>query len=128
MMQQLFRPERLFISVCLLLLVACIPAMNIVAGSNDGSKLSLSVGTTNSVTFEVGEQDAEEVALYIGGTNLVVTDEKCQPVENGIGCVLGTIAAGQSYQVVVQGSRLSTNVTYYHPDSARPFLLIAETK
>jgi hypothetical protein len=114
------------------LLTSCAPviaAFNIFA--SDSSKAGLRLrgnGDGAVVTFEAGEQAAEAVALYVGGQGLKVEDPKCRPVNQGIGCELGNVEANKSYAVMVTGSKLSANVTFYRAGSNKPLLLLAEAQ
>jgi sirohydrochlorin ferrochelatase len=117
------------LALLLLLLTACAPVVSVLFGDSEQGSLGLEIGRESTkVTFAAGNQDAEEVALYIGGSNLSVDDDKCEVVENGIGCTLGTVAAETSYEITVRGSKLSANVTYYRPGSSEPLLLLAQVQ
>lgn len=110
-----------------LFLIGCAPTISVLFGDPEQGSLELEIGRTSTkVIFAAGNQDALDVALYIGGNNLSVNDNKCTPEGNGFGCILGTVAAGGSYEVTVQGSQLSANVTYLRSGSAEPLLLLAE--
>jgi hypothetical protein len=121
--------RKLVLVFLLVALAGCVPIINLLSRDPDNGALHLTTNSSGAtLSFAAGEKNAEEVALYIGGNGLSVDDDKCEPVENGIGCTLGTLAAGASYEVTVKGSKLSTSVTYYRPGSARPFLLLAEVQ
>jgi hypothetical protein len=113
----------------LFFLAGCVPILNMISRDSDKGELRLKTDAGGAtITFAAGEQNAEDVALYISGNDLSIEDDKCAPEGTGMGCILGTIVAGESYEVRVRGSKLSTNVTYYRPGSARPFLLLAEVQ
>lgn len=110
-----------------LFLTSCAPTFSVLFGDKDEGSLALKLGGGNTrVIFAAGTRDALDVALYIGGNNLSVNDDNCAREGNGFGCILGTVAAGGSYEVTVQGSQLSANVTYLRSGSAEPLLLLAE--
>jgi hypothetical protein len=120
--------RKLILGVLLIILSGCTPALlNLILQDSDKGELRFSTNATGAtITFLSGKKDAEDVALYIGGENLKVTDPNCGPVDNGIGCELGTISTGGSYEVIVEGARLTSSVTYYRPGSSQPILLLME--
>jgi hypothetical protein len=117
------------LSLSVLLLAACAPIVTVLFGDANEGSLALAIGgSSTKITFAAGSQDARDVALYIGGENLHVNDAKCKKEGNGIGCILGTVAAGTSYEVTVEGSKLSANVTYLRLGSQETLLLLAEVQ
>ncbi len=122
--------RKVILGCLLIVLSGCVPALlNLLIQDTDKGALQLTTTSTGTIiTFSAGQKDAQEVALYIGGENLQVADDKCQPVDNGMGCDLGNINTGASYEVIIQGSKLSANVTYYRPGSSQPLLLLLEVQ
>jgi hypothetical protein len=122
--------RKLVLGLLLVFLSGCVPALlNLILQDPDKGELRFATNADGAtIRFSAGEKDAEDVALYIGGENLQMADPNCGPVDNGIGCELGTIAAGDSYEVMVQGARLTSSVTYYRPGSSQPVLLLTEVK
>lgn len=90
-------------------------AVATIGRGSDDATLTL---TTASVTFDAGSSVAHNVALYLGGVGLLVTDERCEVVNNGVGCDLGTIE--DSTAINYTGSDVSVNVSYYRDDVDTP--------
>lgn len=118
-------PRFLAVVAALLMLSACaVPpavqqavedAVRAVGQGGDGATLVL---TESSATFDAGDATAHNVTLYFGGVNLVVTDSRCEVINNGVGCDLGSI--DDSTVVTYTGSDISANVSYYREDVDTP--------
>ena len=89
--------------------------VTVIGKGADDAMMALS---DTDVVFSSGSGTAYSVVLYLGGDNLNVTDQRCDVVNNGIGCDLGDVTG--STRVAFNGNDVSVNTTYFRSDVNTP--------